>query len=119
MSVAANLVGTGTLADKYLSFSWFSSFQQPGAVFATSNSQIRLNTGSSFLDNRLRGDMQLNYDAHQGLFLEQRYIVGTNGSCYGIAVEYRRFLVYDPLPEPRGSFGFAFTLKNVGTIGTH
>jgi len=119
LSVAANLVGTGTRADKYLSFSWFSSFAQPGVTGAVSNSQIRLNSGSSLLGNRIRADMQLNYDAHLGLFLEQRYIVGANASCYGLAVEYRRFLVYDPLPEPRNSFGIAVTLKNVGTIGTH
>ncbi|PYQ47260.1 MAG: hypothetical protein DMF59_19355 [Acidobacteria bacterium] len=119
LSVAANLVGTGTRADKYLNFSWFSSFRQPGVTGATSNSQIRLNTGTSILSNRIRADAQLNYDAHLGLFLEQRYIVGANASCYGLAVEYRRYLVYDPLPEPRNSFGLAVTLKNVGTIGTH
>jgi hypothetical protein len=119
LSVAANLVGTGTRSDKYLSFSWFTSFQQPGVPTGTTNSQIRLNSGSSLLRDRIRADMQLNYDAHQGIFLEQRYIVGANASCYGIAVEYRRYLVYDPLPEPRNSFGLAVTLKNVGTIGTH
>jgi len=119
LSVAANLVGTGTRSDKYLNFSWFSSFQQPGAIGTTSNSQIRLNTGTSLLANRIRADMQLNYDAHLGLFLEQRYIIGANASCYGLAFEYRRYLVYDPLPEPRNSYGIAVTLKNVGTIGTH
>jgi lipopolysaccharide assembly outer membrane protein LptD (OstA) len=119
LSVAANLVGTGKRSDKYLSFSWFSSFSQPGIVGASNNSQIRLNSGSSLLANRMRADIQLNYDARQGVFLEQRYIIGSTGSCYGLAFEYRRFLVYDPLPEPRGSFGIAVTLKNVGTIGTH
>ncbi|HEX9501384.1 MAG TPA: LPS assembly protein LptD, partial [Thermoanaerobaculia bacterium] len=119
LSVAANLVGTGKRADKYLTFSWFSSFQHAGIVGTTTNSQIRLNSGSSFLNNRVRADMQLNYDAHEGVFLEQRYIIGANASCYGLAFEYRRFLVYDPLPEPRNSYGIAVTLKNVGTIGTH
>jgi hypothetical protein len=119
LSVAANLVGTGKQADKYLTFSWFSSFQHAGIVGTTTNSQIRLNSGSSFLNNRVRADMQLNYDAHEGVFLEQRYIIGANASCYGLAFEYRRFLVYDPLPEPRNSYGIAVTLKNVGTIGTH
>ena len=119
LSVAANLVGTGKRADKYLTFSWFSSFQQPGVIGATSNSQIRLNSGSSFLSNRARADVQLNYDAREGVFLEQRYIIGANASCYGLAFEYRRFLVYDPLPEQHPSFGIAITLKNVGTLGTH
>ena len=119
LSVATNLVGAGKLADKYLTFSWFSSFQQPGQPATTANSQIRLNTGSSLLRDRIRADVQLNYDARQGVFLEQRYLVGANASCYGLAIEYRRYLVYDPLPKPRNGFGIAVTLKNVGTIGTH
>ena len=63
--------------------------------------------------------MQLNYDARQGIFLEQRYLLGANASCYGVAFEYRRYLVYDPFPKPTSSYGIAVTLKNVGTIGTH
>src|SRR5439155_7546328 len=49
LSIATNLVGAGKLSDKYLTFSWFSSFQQPGQPATTANSQIRLNTGSSLL----------------------------------------------------------------------
>jgi len=118
-SLAANLVGTGKYADKYLSFSWFSSFRQPGQPAGLNNSQIRLNTGSSLLRDRIRADVQLNYDARQGIFLEQRYLLGANASCYGVAFEYRRYLVYDPFPRPTSSYGIAVTLKNVGTIGTH
>ncbi|HMC20365.1 MAG TPA: LPS assembly protein LptD [Thermoanaerobaculia bacterium] len=118
-SLAANLVGTGKYADKYLSFSWFSSFTQPGQPATSSNSQIRLNTGSSLLRDKIRADVQLNYDARQGIFLEQRYLLGANASCYGVAFEYRRYLVYDPFPKPTSSYGIAVTLKNVGTIGTH
>ena len=55
----------------------------------------------------------------QGTFIDERYLLGTTASCYGVAIEYRRYLVYDPLPEPRNTFGFALTLKNVGTVGTH
>jgi lipopolysaccharide assembly outer membrane protein LptD (OstA) len=119
LSVAANLVGTGKRSDKYLSFSWFSSFTQPGQPAGTNNSQIRVNTGSSLLRDKIRADVQLNYDAQQGVFLEQRYLIGANASCYGLAVEYRRYLVYDPLPRPTNSYGIAVTLKNVGTLGTH
>ena len=63
--------------------------------------------------------MQLNFDAKNGQFLEQRYLIGGTASCYGVAVEYRRYLVYDPTPKPTTSYGVAITLKNVGTIGTH
>ncbi|HEX9492885.1 MAG TPA: LPS assembly protein LptD, partial [Thermoanaerobaculia bacterium] len=119
ISVAGNLSGTGKNADKYMTFSWFSSFTQPGQTAGFNSSQIRVNTGSSILRDKIRADIQLNYDAHQGVFLEQRYLIGANASCYGLAVEYRRYLVYDPLPRPTNSYGFAVTLKNVGTIGTH
>lgn len=120
-SVSANLVGTGKLQDKYLSFTWFASFDRPDvAAVSTGSSQIRVNTGSSLLRDRLRADVQLNYDAKQGRFLEQRYLLGGNASCYGIALEYRRYLVYDaPEPRPLGSYGIVVSLKNVGTIATH
>lgn len=118
-SVSANLVGSGDRADKYLSFTWFSSYRLPGQPSGTGADQIRLNTGSSILHDRLRADVQLNFDAKKGTFLEQRYLLGGTGSCYGLALEYRRYLVYDPLPRPATSYGIAVTLKNVGTIGTH
>ncbi|HKB79753.1 MAG TPA: LPS assembly protein LptD, partial [Thermoanaerobaculia bacterium] len=118
-SIAANLQGSGKNSDKYLSFSWFSSFTQPGQPAGFNSSQIRVNTGSYIVRDKLRADVQLNFDAHLGRFLEQRYLIGGTASCYGIAVEYRRYLVYDPFPRPTSSYGLSVTLKNVGTIGTH
>jgi lipopolysaccharide assembly outer membrane protein LptD (OstA) len=125
-SISANIMGTGKQADKYLTFSWFSTFRQPVQTTTpditqttTGSSQIRLNTGTSLLHDRLRGDVQLSYDASQGTFIDERYLIGMTAACYGLAIEYRRYLVYDPLPKPRNTFGFAVTLKNVGTIGTH
>ena len=124
-SISANIMGTGKQSDKYLTFSWFSTFRQPVQTntnitqTTTGSSQIRLNTGSSLLHERVRADVQLSYDATQGQFIDERYLIGTTASCYGIAIEYRRYLVYDPLPKPKGTFGFAVTLKNVGTLGTH
>jgi LPS-assembly protein len=117
-SFSANLVGTGKHSDKYLSFTWFASYQQPGQAFRGS-SQLRLNTGSSLLRDRIRGDVQINYDAKTGKFLEQRYLIGGNGSCYGLAVEFRQFLTYVPTEKKDWSMGVSVTLKNVGTIGTH
>lgn len=116
-SISANLVGTGDRADKYLSFSWFASFRQPNTTHYSS--QIRLNTGSSLLKDRLRADVQLNYDARIGRFLEQRYVVGGTGSCWGLALEFRRYLVYTPKEKTHGTAGISVTLKNVGTIATH
>ncbi len=121
-SLSANLLGTGARADKYLSFTWFSSYKQPpvnGVSVNTASSQIRLNSGSSLLSNRLRADVQLNFDAHKGKFLEQRYLIGGTASCYGIAVEYRRYLVYVPTERPDSSIGVSISLKNVGSVGLH
>jgi hypothetical protein len=118
-SLSANLVGSGRLEDKYLSFTYFATYTPPQSTFDISSSQIRLNAGSSILHDRLRADVQLNFDAKKGTFLEQRYLVGGSGSCYGVALEFRRYTVYDPLPRPAISYGIAVTLKNVGTIGTH
>ncbi|MEO8035420.1 MAG: LPS assembly protein LptD [Acidobacteriota bacterium] len=120
-SLSANLVGTGKNSDKYLSFTWFASFRQPDvpASVDTSSSQIRLNSGSSLWRDRMRADVQLNFDVKKGTFLEQRYLIGGNGSCYGVAVEYRRYLVYAPTVKSINNYGISFTLKNVGTIGTH
>ena len=118
-SLSANISGTGKNTDKYVSFTWFASFLQPGQPAGTDSSQIRLNTGSSLLRDKIRADVQLNFDAKKGTFLEQRYLIGGTASCYGLAIEYRRYLVYDPTPKPTGNFGIVVTLKNVGTIGTH
>jgi LPS-assembly protein len=117
-SLSANLVGTGKRSDKYLNFTWFSSFERPGTNTGGS-SQIRINTGSSLVRDRLRADISLNFDADKGTFLEQRYLTGFTGSCYGIALEYRRYFVYGSQDENLSSYGIAVTLKNVGTIGSH
>ena len=118
MSLSANLVGTGERADKYLGFTYFASFDTPGTD--NGRSQIRLNSGSSLVRDRIRADVQLNYDATEQRFLEQRYLTGYVGSCYGLAVEYRRYEVFAGSGfENRSSYGIAVTLKNVGTIGSH
>ncbi|MEO6259514.1 MAG: LPS assembly protein LptD [Thermoanaerobaculia bacterium] len=118
-SVSANLVGTGVNADKYLSFTYFASYKDRTQQADFSASQIRLNSGASLLRDRIRADVQLNYDARNGKFLEQRYLIGGTAACYGIALEFRRFLVYVPFEKADFSAGIAVTLKNVGTIGTH
>ncbi len=115
-SLSANLVGTGSLSDKYLGLTWFSSFLRPGQTTGDS-SQVRINTGSLLAHDRIRADVQLNFDAKEGTFLEQRYLVGGNGSCWGLALEYRRYLVYTPEKKSISNIGIAVTLKNVGTIG--
>jgi hypothetical protein len=118
-SVSANLVGTGKNLDKYLAFTYFATYRQPGQTADTTSSQIRLNSGSSLLRDRIRADVQLSYDAKQGKFLEQRYLIGGNASCYGIALEFRRYLVFVPEEKTDFSYGISVSLKNIGAIGLH
>ena len=117
-SLSANLVGTGKRAGKYLSLTWFSTYTHPATTsFATSH--IRVSAGGNFLADRLRSDVQINFDAEEGKVLDQRYILGGTGSCYGLAVAYRRFIAYPlGIPEIDHSVDVAITLKNVGTIGS-
>ena len=120
VSVSANLVGTGDRADKYLGFTYYAALEQAG-IPDSDRSQVRINTGSWLVRDRVRADVQLNFDAKEGKFLEQRYLTGWTGSCYGIALEYRRYLVFggQTIDESLSSYGVAVTLKNVGTIGSH
>jgi len=124
-SFSANLVGTGRLADRYLGFTWFATYQSPVVttdpnvinVQTPTSSQLRLNAGSPLWRNHLRADVAVNYDAKTGQFLEQRYLLGGQGSCWGLALEYRRYFTFDRGYIP--TVGIAVTLKNVGTFGTH
>ncbi|MDP9191747.1 MAG: LPS assembly protein LptD [Acidobacteriota bacterium] len=120
LSLSANLIGTGKLADKYLGFTYFARLEDP-ALPGADSSQIRINAGSFLIKERLRADVQLNYDAKQGEFLEHRYLMGYSGSCYGIALEYRRYRVFGSATndDSISSYGIAVTLKNVGTIGSN
>ena len=126
ISLSTNLVGAGKDANKYLGFTYFSTLKQsgfpPDDLRSKGSSGIRLNTGSSLLGDRIRADVQLNYDATERRFLEQRYVAGWTGSCYGIGLEYRRYQVFNSAHgklEPDWSYGIAVTLKNVGTIPLH
>ena len=114
-SLSTNLVGTGKRADKYLGLTYYASFDTPGTD--NGRSQIRINAGSSLVRDRIRADVQLNFDAKERRFLEQRYLSGWTGSCYGVALEYRRYSVGGTANF--SSYGIAVTLKNVGTIGSH
>src|SRR5205085_4683465 len=122
-SLSANLIGTGLNADKYLSFTWFATYRPPPVptqpVIDSSTSQLRISSGSSIFRDRVRADVQLNFDVKKGTFLEQRYLFGINAACYGVALEFRRYVVYEPDPRPIFNYGIAVTLKNVGTIGSH
>jgi hypothetical protein len=56
--------------------------------------------------------VQFSYDAERKDFLEQRYILGYFGSCWGIRGEYRDLTV----PVPTQEYVVAVSLQNVGTL---
>ena len=117
-SLSANLVGSGERAGEYLSLTWFATYRDP-RTNAGDSSQVRINSGGTFLKDRLRADVQLNFDTKQKKFLDHRYILGVTGSCYGVAIGYRRFLIYPlGIEDTDGTWEFGLTLKNVGTIGS-
>jgi lipopolysaccharide assembly outer membrane protein LptD (OstA) len=116
-SLSANLLGTGKNSDKYLALTWFATFKDPSTQLGGS-SQFRISTGGFVLRDRLRMDVLMNYDATQKQFLEQRYIFGWTGSCYGISFGPRRFLNYTARGvQPDLTWEISFSLKNVGTFG--
>ena len=46
-------------------------------------------------------------------------LIGGTASCYGIALELRRYLVFVPEEKADWSYGISISLKNIGTIGSH
>ncbi len=117
-SLSANLIGSGKSADKYLGFTWFASFRQPGAI-STSSGQVRLNAGSNLLHDKIRADFSVNWDENLKQVIDQRYLLGANSSCWGLALELRRYYTFQPQQPWSVSYGLAVSLKNFGTIGTH
>lgn len=116
-SLSANLLGTGKNADKYLGLTWFATFKDPHTGLGDS-SQWRISTGGFLLRDHLRADILINYDAKLKQFLEQRYVFGWTGSCYGIAIGPRRYITYTATGvKTESALEFSFSLKNVGTFG--
>lgn len=106
-SVSANLRGR----DRYLNLRWFATWAIPGET-GIDSSQIQLRAGSPIIPNRLRADVQLSYDSERSNFLEQRYILGYFGDCWGTRVEYRELAV----PAPTRDYLISVSLRNIGEL---
>jgi LPS-assembly protein len=106
-SVSANLRGK----DRYLSLRWFSTWAVPGELTVDS-SQVQLRAGTPVIRNRLRADIQFSYDAERSAFLEQRYILGYFGSCWGTRLEYRDLTV----PIETRDYLISISLRNIGEL---
>ncbi|MBW3565588.1 MAG: LPS assembly protein LptD [Acidobacteria bacterium] len=118
-NVSAYLSG----AKSYLQTTLFSTFSRPGSILEDS-SQIRIATGSPLWGEKLRGDVQINWDITEGTLLEQRYLLGYTASCYTFAFEYRDFQEFSTVLTPVPSldvrrtrdYQISISLKNVGTF---
>jgi len=80
------------------------------------NNQLR---GSLSYGNRLKPGLsaafQFSYDVQHSLFQGSTAEVGYNTNCYGINFEVSQFNIG---ARVESRFRFAFTLKNIGSVGT-
>ncbi|HEU5162183.1 MAG TPA: LPS assembly protein LptD, partial [Thermoanaerobaculia bacterium] len=114
VNVSANLMPGG--GNRYLNFTWFARFADPGATSGDS-SQFRVSTGVPIWKDRFRLDAAVNYDATRSELLEQRYFARFNASCYNIGLELRDFLEYRTgSPQRNRDFRLSIDLKNVGSF---
>ncbi|HVR42163.1 MAG TPA: LPS assembly protein LptD [Thermoanaerobaculia bacterium] len=114
VNLSTNLAGGG--GTRFLNFTWFSRFREPGATSGES-SQFRVTTGLPLWRDRLRIDAAVNYDATREEFLEQRYFTRFNASCYNIGLEFRDFIEYRTgTPRRNRDYRLSIDLKNVGSF---
>jgi hypothetical protein len=113
LSLSTNL----TAKERYLNFTWFATFLQPGRTTGKA-SQFRVSSGAPIWKNKLRADIHLNYDAERGEFLERRYSTLYTASCFGVAIETREFNELQPDGRIRLNRDYEVTidLKNVGPL---
>jgi LPS-assembly protein len=114
VNLSANLMPGG--GNKYLNFTWFARFADPGTSSGES-SQFRVSTGVPIWRERFRLDAAVNYDATRDELLEQRFFARFNASCYNIGFEFRDFLEYRTgAPRRDRDFRLSIDLKNVGSF---
>ena len=78
--------------------------------------QIRAQVGYGDLNRRgWNAMLGFSYDVKQGILQNQVAQVSYNGSCCGIALEYRRLAI--PPVRTENQFRVALTIANIGTFG--
>lgn len=103
--------------ESYINTTWFARFSNPDLPISDS-SQIRIAVGRPIIRDRIRADVQFNYDIERDEILEQRYLVGYSSSCYNIAFEVRDFQEFRSFENVGRSrdYQLSISLKNVGTF---
>ena len=112
---AVSLAASVNWKTNYVNATWFGS--QPvvpvnDATTSPRTDTIRVAAGLD-LSKAFRVDTQLNYDAQQGLLLEDRSLLTFNGSCYAIFFEVRQLRLP---PTPRRDYRLVVNLKDVGQL---
>jgi LPS-assembly protein len=119
-TVRHKLTTVGTL----LKINPYQQFNLTLAHFAVDNTailqplanQIRAQVGYGSLNRRgWNGSVGFSYDAKQEVMQNQLIQISYNGSCCGIAFEYRR-LALGPI-RTENQFRVAFIIANIGTFG--
>ena len=105
-SVSAN-VGSAT---RFLRFSWYESRPAEGVK---PSSQVRFGGGAPLLPNRLRVDVEANYDLSQGKMLEWRSLLTWEASCFKILGEYRDLRIG---AIPTRDYRIGLNLKSIGSF---
>lgn len=111
-SLAATVAGRNS----YLNLTWFTQYESKELPFESN--QIRFGTGAPIVPNRLRADVQVNYDIERDQLLEQRYVLSYFASCYNVALEFRDFIQFQggSNPDHNRDYQLSISLKNVGTF---
>jgi len=116
----SKMVAFGTLANLhpyrefFLTLAHFATRADP--ILQPKSNQIRAILGYGELNRRgLNASLAFSYDVRQGFFQNQVVQVSFNGSCCGIALEFRR-LALGPL-RSENQFRVALLIANVGTFG--
>jgi LPS-assembly protein len=97
-------------------FSSMSYFFTARSAIQSSNNQIRGVIG--YGNNQKRGlstAFSVSYDVYRSLFQQSTAQVGYNTDCYGLSLEFSQF---DVGSRKESRIRFAFTLKDIGSIGT-
>jgi LPS-assembly protein len=118
--VLGRLAASGTLVkirpwrEMFFSVAHFALHTDP--VLAPTSNQVQAYAGYGSLNRRgWNASFGISYDAHQDIFQNQVAEISYNGSCCGIAFEYRR-LALGPL-RTENQFRIGLLIANIGTFG--
>ena len=116
LTTVAALVKAKPYKEFFITLAHFSLNSDPVLVLQPRSNQIRALVGYGELNRRgWNAALGFSYDIREQFLQNQLVQVSYNGSCCGIAVEYRR-LALGPV-RTENQFRVAFIIANIGTFG--